>query len=139
MSTSKIVRLPIWVVLALLIAGLLSVLLAPGIFATIVWMGVFTVSIYGVWLNFSSEAKRLKAAHVGQTVDKDKLKSDLKQALPVPLWLLATMGVSTIWVIVPAFQVLGFLAGVIIILAFLGVVGFAAYMGYKAAKKKGMI
>lgn len=133
----RTLRLPVWVVALLMLAGLLSVALAGGSFWTFVALALFAVNVYGAVVNFGAEVKHLAGAHVGHgPVDKAALRKDAMGALPTPLWLVATLVVGSIWTAILIAKVIGLVIAVVMVVGLLALIGFGAY---KAAKKAGML
>lgn len=132
-------RLPVWAIVIMLIAGLLSVAFAGGSFLTFVALALLVVNVVGAFKYFGDEVKRIGAAHVGHTPNKAELRKDAMGSLATPLWLVVTLAIGSLWTGIALVQFVGLLIGLIFILAVVVGLGVALYFGYKAAKKRGYL
>jgi hypothetical protein len=122
----------------MLVAGLLSVAFAGGSFFTFVALALLLVNVVGAMKHFGDEVKRIGAAHAGHgPIDKAALRKDAMGSLVTPMWLVVTLAVGSVWTGIALVEIVGFLVGVIFILAVVAALGAALYLGYKAAKKQG--
>lgn len=138
MNLNREMRLPTVAVALLLALGLLSVLVAPGFFA-VAWGGLLVLNLWMAAVRFSGEVVRLKAAHVGHgPVDKAALRKDVLLAQPVPLWVVITLVVGSLWAVIGIVEFVGFLLGLLFVVVTIGLIVGAAYLGYSAAKKRGL-
>jgi len=139
-STGGMVRLPVWAIALMMLAGLLSVMFAGGTFFTFVALGLLAVNIVGAVKYFGDEMKRLRTAHIGTgTLDKTALRKDAMGALPTPKWMVVTLVLGSLWTGLVLVKFAGILFGLIFSVAILALVGVAAYYGYKFAKDRGYI
>jgi hypothetical protein len=139
-STGRTFRLPVWAIAAMLVAGLLSVAFAGGSFFTFVALVLLVVNVVGSLKYFGDEVRRISAAHVGHgPVDRGALRKDAMGSLVTPMWLVITLAVGSVWTGIALVKFVGFLVGLIFILAVLVALGAALYFGYRAAKKRGYL
>lgn len=140
MDWKRAVRLPIWVIALSLGTGVLSAIFAPGTFLTVVWVALVAVAAGCVYTQSKSEVNRLKAKYVGQgPVDKAALRSDVMQAQPVALWLVALLALAPLWTVIAVMKLIGFLIGLALILLLVLLLVGGGYLGYKAAKKRNIL
>jgi hypothetical protein len=137
---NRALRLPIWVIALALATGVASVVFAPGTFMKVVWLLLVVAAAGVVYVQFTSEVKRLKAKYVGQgTVDKAELRSDVMQSVPVALWLAILLAAAPLWLVIALFKLVGFLISLALVALFVLLLAGGAFLAYKIAKKRNLL
>jgi len=136
--TGRMLRLPVWAIGIMLVAGLLSVAFA-GPFFTVVALALLVVNVVGAFKYFGAEVKRISAAHAGHPIDKASLRKDAMGSLATPMWLVITLAVGSLWTGFALVELVGVLIGLVFMLVIVAGLGVALYFGYKVAKKRGYI
>lgn len=138
-STSpKILRLPLWALGTLVVLDLVSVLAAPGVFVKGVWLAMVVAGIVGVGRAARREIKSLIDSRAGGSFDSAAAKSALRGLMPVPLWAFGLLLAGLLWTVVLIIQIVGFLIGLLVVLACVAILAGVILVAYKAAKKRGL-